>query len=136
MIKLDQSAKKEIVHIAAGQMIGVALELVVFFLLNKMTTKVIYSALIGASVAMMGFVWLCFSVQRTVDKAAQGKDVTGVMTKSYIGRVVLYAAWIVCAVKFSVFDSIGGVLPIMFPTLTIKLMNLYKSIKNKNKGEE
>jgi len=131
MTKLDPVAKKEIRHILAGLIIGVCLECIVYFLISTFTIKVLYSSLIGALVTMIGFIWLCFSVQKTVDMAAEGKNVTGMMTKSYIGRILLYAGWAVCAVKFSVFDSISGVLPIIFPTLIIKSMNLYKSFKNK-----
>lgn len=134
-MKLDPVALKEVKHIAVGEFIGGAIACGVLLLLGKFSVNSLVFVLGGCLVAVGGFVWLCFSIQSVLHKDPD--HIKGVMTKSYLGRMILYSAWVVVAVIFGadVFTKIAGALPILFPSFTIKIMNLINSSK-KAEGEK
>lgn len=134
-MKLDPVALKEVKHIALGELIGGAIACGLLLALGKFSLNSLLFVLGGCLVAVGGFIWLCFSIQSVLQKDPE--HVKGVMTKSYLGRMVLYSAWVVAAVLLGadVFTKIAGAIPILFPSFTIKIMNLINSSK-KAEGEK
>ena len=132
---LDPASAKEIRHIAFGEIIGALIECAILLLLGRFSVKAVLFICGGCLVAVTGFVWLCLSIQSVLKK--QPEQVKGAMTKSYLGRMVLCAGWVVVSVKFGgdPFTQIAGAIPVLFPSLTIKIMNLLKSLK-KDEGEQ
>lgn len=134
-MRLDPASAKEIQHITIGELIGGLIEAAVLLLLNKFSVKGLLFIAGGCLIAIAGFVWLCLSIQSVLKKSPE--QVKGAMSKSYLGRMILCAGWVVVSVKFGgdPFTQIAGAIPVLFPSLTIKIMNLLKSLK-KDEGEQ
>lgn len=134
-MKFDSVIWKEIKHIAAGVFTFDVILLAVITGLKLFSPRILFFVLGGSAVAVGGFVWLCSSIQSTLEKKPE--NVKGAMTKSYLGRMVLYAGWVVIAVKFggSSAAQIAGALPVLFPSFTIKLMNLFKSFRKEKEDQ-
>ena len=134
-MRLDPASAKEIKHITIGELIGGLIEAAVLLLLNKFSVKGLLFIAGGCLIAIAGFVWLCLSIQSVLKKSPE--QVKGAMSKSYLGRMILCAGWVVVSVKFGgdPFTQIAGAIPVLFPSLTIKIMNLLKSLK-KDEGEQ
>lgn len=135
-MKLDEVAMKEIKHIALGNLVCAIVLCIIYAFLGKLTIETVLFVLGGCVVSIAGFVWLCFSIQNLLEKKPE--KTKGVMTKSYLGRMVLYAAWVVISVKFGSdsFVKIAGSVPVLFPAITIKTINLINSLKNKEVKEK
>ena len=83
----------------------------------------------GSAVAVLGFVWLCISVQKTLEA---GENAKGMMTRSYLGRMTMFALWAgfsMLANKGNYPAMLTGLLPLIMPNLTIKIMNLINYLK-------
>ena len=134
-MRLDPASAKEIKHITIGELIGGLIEAAVLLLLNRFSVKGLLFIAGGCLIAIAGFVWLCLSIQSVLKKSPE--QVKGAMSKSYLGRMILCAGWVVVSVKFGgdPFTQIAGAIPVVFPSLTIKIMNLLKSLK-KDEGEQ
>lgn len=134
-MKFDSVIWKEIKRISLGEAVCSVLLLAVMAALKQFSPRMLVFVLAGAVITVGGFVWLCCSIQSTLEKKPE--NVKGIMTKSYLGRMALYAGWVVIAVKFggSSAVQIAGALPVIFPSFTIKFMNLFKSFRKEKEDQ-
>ncbi len=122
-MKLQPAVKKETLRIAAGTGIGVAVMLAVFALMGRMSGPVALSGILGGVIAVVNFLFLGVTVQRV---AAQAEEARGrkIMQFSYNIRMLLMLVWIILAVTFPVFNWVAAALPLLFPRITIAVMQL------------
>lgn len=122
-MQLEPASKKEIKHIAAGIAICDVVAFAICAVLKVLSLKVCLLALACSLITLGGFVWLCVSVQKSLEKGTQAKSY---LTKTYVGRMLLYAVTAVVIVNIGTnyAEMIVGVLPLFYPGLTIKVMNL------------
>jgi len=83
----------------------------------------------GSLVAILGFIWLCISVQKTLEA---GENAKGMMTRSYLERITFFAIWAAVSMLLNKGDypaMLTGLLPLIMPNLIIKLMNLFNYFK-------
>lgn len=134
-MKLQPAVKKETLRIAAGTAIGVAVMLLVFTLLGRMSGPVALSGILGGLVAVVNFLFLGITVQRV---AAQQEDARGrkIMQLSYNVRMLLMLVWIILAVALPVFNWVAAALPLLFPRLTIAVMQMTGYYKKEGPAPE
>ena len=128
-MKADPAALKEIRHIALGILALDGIVIAVFLGLRIFNLRNGLFLLGGSLVALLGFVWLCISVQKTLEA---GENARGMMTRSYLGRMTLFALWAAASMLLNRGNypaMITGLLPLIMPNLTIKIMNLINYLK-------
>ena len=129
VLKVDPAALKEIKHISWGVLAMDGLVVAVFLGLHILNFRNVVFLIGGSAVALIGFIWLCMSVQRTLEA---GENAKGMMTRSYLGRMTFFAVWAGASMLLNKGDypaMLTGLLPLVMPNLTIKLMNLFNYFK-------
>ena len=123
-MKADPAALKEIKHISLGVLAMDGLVIAAYLGLRILSLKNVLFLLGGSVIAVLGFIWLCISVQKTLEA---GENAKGMMTRSYLGRMTMFALWAAFTMLLNKGDysaMITGLLPLVMPNLTIKFMNL------------
>ena len=135
-MKLQPAVKKETAHIALGTAAGVAVMLGAFAALGRFDLTVAAGGLAGGAVAVANFLLLGLTVQKITGEANAERG-QKLMQFSYSMRMLLMALWLILAVSLPVFHWVAAALPLLFPRLTIAVMQLTgKYKKDEQKGEE
>lgn len=131
--KLSPALKKEIRNIFIYVFIGVALLILVFFLINlfvdepadyvKFDYTVVLGALGGGLVAWGNFFLMGLTVQKVASDINEERA-RNRMKLSYTYRYLMQIAWIVIAILVPCFNFITGIIPLLFPTLGIKIAGI------------
>lgn len=114
---------RETLTVAAGQLLGCAVMIGIFVLMDKFDTSVLLGAAVGAVLATANYFLMALLAGIAADKAMQ-QDVKGGQTLvhlSYMGRMIgLFLILALCA-KSGKCNVIALVVPLIFvrPTLTI-----------------
>lgn len=118
--------------IAIGQVVGTAIMIGVYFLLQKFEMKVLWGALVGNVLAIGNFFFMAIIAALAADKA-RNQDVEGgqkLMKVSYPIRLLALAAVLaLCAwggKKNGWFDLVALVLPLAFTHLTAMLVSFFQ----------
>lgn len=114
---------RETAIVAAGVCICTAIMLVVYALIGKFDTRILWGGVVGTVLSVGNFFFMAVGTSLAADKA-EAQDVKAgqlLVRNSYMIRlVVLFAILFACA-KSGLFDLFALVLPLVFvrPTLTI-----------------
>ena len=124
-MKLQAASKKEILRIAIGTAICLAIMLTVFFVLSLFRIapfdyKVILSGFVGGMAAVLNCTLLCLTIQSAA-QIREKKAMKARMQVSYNLRLLLQAAWVVAAYLIPCFNVVAAALPLLFPTVVIFL---------------
>lgn len=135
MQELSPAVKKETIHVATATAVLTVLMLIVFFVLHRMMPeqvpfdyRVILGGLGGCLVAVLNFFLMGLTVQQVVnteDEELAGKR----MKASYSRRMMMQMLWVVIAIAAPCFYFVAGIVPLLFPSLGIKIMALFGIVK-------
>ena len=87
------------------------------------TDRVLLGGIIGALVAIGNFAGICFVVQKVIDEPDEKKRKAQLQI-SYNTRMLLQALWIIIAIAAPCFQAFAGVLPLLFPRVTIYYLQI------------
>jgi len=134
-MKVQETVKKETMHIAVGTLLLTAVMLLVFFVLGRLDQPVVLGAVLGSGFAILNFFVLGLSVQKSVatGNATRGKLM---MTLSYSLRMLVMMGVVVLGLALPYFSWVTVVLPQLFPRLTIAGMQMLGMYKPEKKGED
>ena len=128
MSKLSPALKKETVRLSVMVAAGVVLMILVFLIAHLIVPekvpfdyRVILGGLGGGFIAVLNF----FLMGLTVQKVANTEDpdlAKNRMKASYSRRMLLQMAWVVIAIVVPIFQPVAGIVPLLFPSLSIKLL--------------
>ena len=104
-MKLQPESKKELTRIACGTAICTAVMWVIF------------------AVAIGNFAGICLVCQKVIDEQDE-KRRKATLQASYNVRMLLQAVWIIVAIGAPVFQPFAGVLPLLFPRVTIYYLQI------------
>ena len=129
---LQPAVKKETQKVVIYTVVGVVLMWIVLFLLRPtMPDKIVFdyttilAGIIGGGVAILNFFLMGISVQNIA--ATEDQDLAKKKMKtSYSQRMALQLIWVVIAIAAPCFYFVAGILPLLFPSLGIKLMAVIK----------
>lgn len=129
---LQPAVKKETQKVVIYTVVGVILMWIVLFLLRPaMPDKIVFdyttilAGIIGGGVAVLNFFLMGISVQNIA--ATEDQDLAKKKMKtSYSQRMALQLIWVVIAIVAPCFYFVAGILPLLFPSLGIKLMAVIK----------
>lgn len=135
MTKLSPAVRKETVHVAAATAVLVFVMWVVFFILSRTMPdqvpfdyRVILGGLCGGAVAVLNFFLMGLTVQQVVE--TEDEDLAkNRMKASYSRRMMMQMLWVVAAIAAPCFHFAAGIIPLLFPSLGIKVMALLGIVK-------
>lgn len=120
MNQKNKSAFDETWKILIGEAVTISIMALVFLIFNALTINVFFGALLGAATNIISFLVLCFSIEKIIQDNDKSK---GMKTQrfSYIVRLAVMALGLVIGLKFSIFNNIAVIVPLLVtrPTLTI-----------------
>lgn len=139
---IEKNLLNEVKKMALGVFVLSAVMVGIFALCGFFTIRVVWGALLGASVCVLNYLFLAYCVSKAVDKGEGG-------AKSYIGgtytlRMIVIAATIIAAIKLpQYFNYLATAIPFVFPRIVIMIFNLKNkrslgsgSLTEKKKGED
>lgn len=135
-MKLQPAVKKELFHITVGTIVLGAVMNIIFLLIGKWDMPVLYGCLMGCAWAIINFLLLGISVQLATAESSESRSKLKLQL-SYSLRMIGTIIIVVLGVKLSCFSWISTVIPLLFPRLTIAIMQLLGMYKpDKSKGGE
>ena len=130
MSKLAPAVKKETIRVGVITVVGVAVMIIGFLIAHLIAPekipfdyRVFLGGLGGGFIALLNFFLMALTVQKVAN--TEDEDLAkSLMKASYSRRMLLQMAWIVVAIVAPIFQPVAGILPLLFPSLGIKLLAL------------
>lgn len=129
---VQPAVKRETQHVAIFTAAGLVIMWIVFGVLHAVMPQKIpfdYTVFLGGIgggvIAVLNFFLMGLTVQKIA--AAQDEDAARMKMKaSYSQRMLLQMLWVVAAIAIPCFHFAAGILPLLFPSMGIKLMGILK----------
>ena len=143
-MRVQETVKKETLHIAVCSVTMTVLMWIAFFLLHIFLPKkisfdyrVILAGVLGCVIAVMNFFLMGVTVQSVLNVENQ-EEAYQKMRLSYRNRTMLQLVWIILAVVFPCFQPVAGILPLLFPGAFLRIKGIldYRKGKNLEQGGE
>lgn len=128
MMRPQKAVLRETKHIAIGTVSMTAAMLAIYALLGKWNLTVLWGALAGMVFAIGNFFALGMAVQKAAGATPErGK---GIIRASYSMRMLVMVVFLLIGVKLSFINVLAMAIPLVFPRLTIAIMQLTGMYKN------
>jgi len=132
--KLSQALKKELRNIIIYVAIGLVIMFGVFFLFICIFPeisesedfeywKIALGGIAGSGIAVLNFFLMGLTVQK-VASDPNAERARNRMKLSYTYRYLMQIAWIVIAILVPCFNYVAGIVPLLFPSLGIKIASI------------
>ncbi|MBQ6374690.1 MAG: hypothetical protein IJJ45_09435 [Clostridia bacterium] len=147
-MKPDRSVLRETGRVAVGTLCAVAVMLAVYACIGRLDMRValggIYTGLLGVA----NFFTMGLTVQSIATRAAEKQrdeqelqafkqQMENRMKLSRNGRMIALMLLIIAGIKLFGFDPLATILPIVFPSIVIRILQIIDSRKNASaKGSE
>lgn len=129
-IEVQPAVRKETVRVAFGTAACVILMWIVFAVLHMMMPEripmgysVIFGGLGGGLVAVLNFFLMGLTVQKVVESEDE-ESARMQMRAGYSRRMLLQMLWVVIVIVASCFHLVAGIVPLLFPSLGIKILGI------------
>lgn len=121
---VDPVVKRETLRISAGTLVLSTVMQLVFLIIKRWDTTVLFGNLLGAFTAVLNFFLMCLTVQRCVNLEPEKAALR--IRASQSGRLFMMAAFLgMAALLPKVFNIFASAIPLIFPTLTIAAYKLF-----------
>ncbi|MCQ2500247.1 MAG: ATP synthase subunit I [Lachnospiraceae bacterium] len=129
MFNFEPGVKKTIRDIVMYTAIGIVVELILlilahFFLLPDKIPfdyTIFLGAVAGGFVAVLNFVLMAVTVTKVAGMTDDEKMARKILQGSYSKRMLMQIVWIVIALIAPCFNLVAAILPLLFPTMGIKI---------------
>lgn len=129
--KPQETVLRETKRIAVGVFSMLAIMLIVYAALGRFSLAVVLGGLIGALYAVLNFLLLGMTVQKVADMREENEELARMQMKSsYNMRMVIMILLIVVAFALPFVDGLACMIPMLFPRLTIFVLQLTGKIKD------
>jgi len=132
-MKLSPAIIKETKHIALGVLLGDVVMIAVFAILKRLDYTVFLGALLGSAATIMNFFIMGVRAQKAMEDPDRARVI---IQRSYSTRMLFMVAVMALGVIAPCFHVVAVVLPFLFPSITIKMMQLLGFFKSDQKGGE
>lgn len=129
---VQPAVKTETRRVAVSTIIGVILMWIVFAVLHEVMPEkvplnytVFLGGICGGVVAVLNFLLMGLTVQK-VAATADEDTARSRMKASYSQRMMLQILWIVAAIVMPCFQFAAGIVPLLLPSIGIKIMGMIK----------
>ena len=134
MQKVAPAVRKETKRVIIITVIGVVIMFAVFAGLHiampdkvPFDYRVILGGLGGGCIAVLNFFMMGLTVQKVTSMEDEGLA-RQQMKSSYTYRMLLQLLWIVAAIAAPCFQFVAGLVPLLFPSLGLKLLSVMGKI--------
>lgn len=134
-MKIQKAVKRETLHIALGVAGFTALENVIYLLLGLWSTSVLGGSLVGALLAVGNFFALALTVQAAASTGDEKRSKLK-MQFSYSVRMLVVLLALIAVFAAPPLDGIAAVFPLLFPRLTIVVMQLLGFYKPEKQAQD
>ena len=132
MARLQPAVKKETGRVAFFTYASVVVMIAAFGVLHAAMPgtipfdyRVFLGGIGGGSIAVLNFFLMALMVQKAA--AQEDQDMVKMMVRSsYTQRLALQIIWIIVAIVAPCFQFMAGILPLLFPSLGIKLRGILR----------
>lgn len=129
--KPQETVLRETRRIAVGVFSMLAIMLVVYAAMGRFSLAVVLGGLIGSLYAVINFLLLGMTVQKVAEMREGNEELARMQMKSsYNMRMVIMILLIVVAFALPFVDGLACMIPMLFPRLTILVLQLTGKIKN------
>ena len=129
--KPQETVLRETRRIAVGVFSMLAIMLVVYAVMGRFSLAVVLGGLIGALYAVLNFLLLGMTVQKVAEMREGNEELARMQMKSsYNMRMVIMILLIVVAFALPFVDGLACMIPMLFPRLTILVLQLTGKIKD------
>lgn len=142
MSNVQPAVKKETKNVFLYTAIGTVLSWIAFFVLHLFFEEQVpfnYTVFLGGigglAVAVLNFFLMGLTVQKVAGEE-DDKKASSIMKASFTRRMLLQGVWIIAAILAPCFQVVAGVLPLLFPSLGIKVKGIMDSKKIKRQEVE
>ena len=124
---------REILRLAALELLAAGLMVGVFALLGKYSAQVLFGALLGAALACVNYLIMALSVNLAADKAEQGNVAAGkgIMSASMFLRYALMLGGLLLGVLALKLHPLATALPLVFAHLLLLLGEVFRKAGEK-----
>lgn len=112
---------REIKRVGICTAVLTAVMLVVFAIIGKFNTAVLYGALLGFLINYFNFIIMSISVEKSLSKSKAGA--TSAMGISYFFRLAIIAVAVYFAIKSPHINYVAAVIPLIFTRLSVYILN-------------
>lgn len=141
-VKVQKAVREETIRMTEGCILCTCFMFLMFwtghYLLPgfiPMDYTVVLGGIVGSAVAVANFFLLGLTVQKVADTADE-KDARRIMQASYSRRMLLQGLWLIVSLLAPCFYWIAGALPLLFPRITIFLLQITGQFKPEKKDGE
>ena len=120
---------RQFVRVALGEVVCVAIMLLVYVVLGYFTLKVLWGALLGGALAILNFLFLSMAVTRAADRAVRTGNAQGAtlsIQASAVFRLLGMGAVLVLAFRAKLCDPLAALLPLLLAQLSINLTEYFR----------
>ena len=129
--KPQETVLRETKRIAVGVFSMLAIMLIVYAAMGRFSLAVVLGGLIGALYAVLNFLLLGMTVQKVAEMREENEELARMQMKSsYNMRMVIMILLIVVAFALPFVDGLACMIPMLFPRLTIFVLQLTGKIKD------
>lgn len=129
--KPQETVLRETRRIAVGVFSMLAIMLVVYAAMGRFSLAVVLGGLIGSLYAVINFLLLGMTVQKVAEMREGNEELARMQMKSsYNMRMVIMILLIVVAFALPFVDGLACMIPMLFPRLTILVLQLTGKIKD------
>ena len=129
--KPQETVLRETKRIAVGVFSMLAIMLIVYAAMGRFSLAVVLGGLIGALYAVLNFLLLGMTVQKVAEMREGNEELARMQMKSsYNMRMVIMILLIVVAFALPFVDGLACMIPMLFPRLTILVLQLTGKIKD------
>lgn len=132
--ELQPAVKKETKRVAVLTIVGVVIMCAVFAVLHyavydtvPFDYTVILGGMGGGIIAILNFFLMALTVQK-VAAAEDEKSARSRMKASYTQRMMFQMLWVVAAIIAPCFQFAAGIIPLLIPSISIKLLGMTNRI--------
>ena len=122
-MKQENTTLQQTGIIIIGEAIVVGILCLVFALLDRFDYTVILGGLLGAMINIIYFFFLCLGVNLAIDKKDPGQQ-QFVLKLSYVLRLAFMGLGLAAGLKFSCFNSICVIIPLLVTRPILSLTSL------------
>lgn len=129
--KPQETVLKETRRIAIGEAAMLAVMLVVYAVLGRFALSVVLGGLVGAAYAVFNFFMLGMTVQKAMRLREENEALaTMQLRSSYSMRMIGMLIVAIVAFALPFVDGLACIIPMVFPRLTILILQLTGNIKD------
>lgn len=125
----NKAAIHQLLRVAAGEVVCVALMLGVYALIGRFSTPVLGGAIFGCIAAIAYFLSLSITVSKAVDRVqetGEASKATRSIQASSSGRYIVLALVYIVILKAGLCDPVASVLPLLFLPVSINVTEYFR----------